>query len=176
MVSTYVESAVNAKQCNSYMVGTMIRAIPQRNNYDCAFATVAMAADTTYDMVAALIQRFIWRPKAGLTTNEQLFLLQQLTGEVWESWVAPPRQRLVDFQVNVHYEPGDGEDDDSRFLLSTYRQRAGRRSYWHSLFCDGRRIFDPMQGIWIPFNKLRRIPRYRNVYISELLTQQGTVL
>lgn len=152
----------------------MIRTISQRNNYDCAYATVAMAADTTYDEVETLVKRRIYRPKLGLTSNEQLVLLETLTGKVWESYTAPPSQRLADLSFTMMDDGADGEPAEQlRIILSTYWERSGR-TFRHSIFCDGYRIFDPARHIWLSFSRLRRMAYYQRVYVKELLTQQGT--
>lgn len=141
----------------------MIKAISQRTTYDCAYATIAMAANATYSEVAELVARRIYRPKMGLTTDEQLLLLHELTGNIWESYIAPPKQRLAGLTFSRV------RDDD----LSTYWKK-GSYTYRHSLFCNGFRIFDPARHVWVPFTTLTRLPYYQKVFVSELLTEHGT--
>ena len=161
--------------CKFYTVSlhTMIKAIPQRNRYDCAYATVAMAADVTYRDVETLAFRIIRQPKLGLTPADQLLLLHKLTGESWEEYEAPARQLLTDLSFNM-LPADDGEtEEDIRLILSTFWHR-GSKIMRHSIFSNGYRIFDPARRIWFPFSKIRRMRYYRNVYVRALITQKGT--
>lgn len=126
-----------------------------------------------YLHVKNLARRYVKYHQFGLTPGEQVFLLRMLTHTTWEVYQAPKNERLRALRLRAVYDGSSSDNDYLRVIFSTYKFVANK-TFRHSLFSDGNRIYDPWVSKWFTFSQIRQLPRFRTVFVNDMIVKEGS--
>lgn len=141
----------------------MVKGIPQRRAFDCAIATVAMAANVEYDRVYRLAAGWWGTLRNGLNQDAQAALLIELTQKGW-SIVTPNKPKLL---KELAFDAGE----PTPMLVSVYWNPTHKEPSAHSIFTDGGKFYDPAWRMWFYHRDFRRIPKFGNRRVRGIIVE-----